>query len=230
MVLHLPKPAWIRGAKVQILLTRIFYGLALFFLIISIVLHLNLISRGIPDPFSSNFDYTFYYFGGMQKLFEIFLQSGVLILAIALAKKKLFAILIIGVNAFIALFHVIQRSPWQDLQGYSLGFQIKWYIKTMIGRLGLDVGWNLAEFSIILSAILTIAGAIFAFSISNKNLPIPSPAPIKPTPPQARIIPKTATGITGDAVEQVEKLGNLLAKGLLTQEEFDNKKKQILGL
>ena len=166
----------------KILLTRIFYGLALFFLIISIVLHLNLISRGIPDPFSSNFDYTFAWFGGMQKIFEIFLQSGVLILAIALAKKKLFAIFIIGVNVIIALFHVIQRSPWQDLQGYSLGFQIKWYIKTMIGRLGLDVGWNLAEFSIILSAILTIAGAIFAFSISNKGLPIPNPATIKPTP------------------------------------------------
>ena len=230
MVLHLPKQAWIRGAKVQILLTRIFYGLALFFLIISIFLHLNIIGRWNPYAFSSDFEITFYYFGGMQKLFEIFLQSGVLILAIALAKKKLFAILIIGVNAFIALFHVIQSSPWQDLQGYSLGFQIKWYIKTMIGRLGLDVGWNLAEFSIILSAILTIAGAIFAFSISNKGLPIPNPATIKPTPLQTRVTPKTPTGITGDAVEQVEKLGNLLAKGLLTQEEFDSKKKQILGL
>ena len=214
----------------QILLTRISYGLALFFLIISTVLHLNLVSRGIPDPFSSNFDYTFAYFGGMQRLFEIFIQSGVLILAIALAKKKLFAILIVGVNAFIALLHVIQRSPWQDLQDYPLGFQFEWYIKTMIGRLGFDVGWNLAEFSIILSAILTIAGVIFAFSIRNKNLPISSPASIKPTPLQTRVTPKTPTGITGDAVEQVEKLGNLLAKGLLTQEEFDSKKKQILGL
>lgn len=214
----------------QFLLTRIFYGLALFFLIISIFLHLNIISSGNPYAFSSDFEITFAYFGGMQRLFEIFIQSGVLILAIALAKKKLFAILIVGVNAFIALLHVIQRSPWQDLQDYPLGFQFEWYIKTMIGRLGFDVGWNLAEFSIILSAILTIAGVIFAFSISNKNLPISSPASIKPTPLQTRVTPKTPTGITGDAVEQVEKLGNLLAKGLLTQEEFDSKKKQILGL
>ena len=214
----------------QILLTRISYGLALFFLIISAVLHLNIISSGNPYAFSSDFEITFAYFGGMQRLFEIFIQSGVLILAIALAKKKLFAILIVGVNAFIALLHVIQRSPWQDLQDYPLGFQFEWYIKTMIGRLGFDVGWNLAEFSIILSAILTIAGVIFAFSISNKNLPISSPASIKPTPLQTRVTPKTPTGITGDAVEQVEKLGNLLAKGLLTQEEFESKKKQILGL
>ena len=214
----------------QILLTRISYGLALFFLIISAVLHLNIISSGNPYAFSSDFEITFAYFGGMQRLFEIFIQSGVLILAIALAKKKLFAILIVGVNAFIALLHVIQRSPWQDLQDYPLGFQFEWYIKTMIGRLGFDVGWNLAEFSIILSAILTIAGVIFAFSISNKNLPISNPASIKPTPLQTRVTPKTPTGITGDAVEQVEKLGNLLAKGLLTQEEFESKKKQILGL
>lgn len=214
----------------QILLTRISYGLALFFLIISAVLHLDIISSGNPYAFSSDFEITFAYFGGMQRLFEIFIQSGVLILAIALAKKKLFAILIVGVNAFIALLHVIQRSPWQDLQDYPLGFQFEWYIKTMIGRLGFDVGWNLAEFSIILSAILTIAGVIFAFSISNKNLPISSPASIKPTPLQTRVTPKTPTGITGDAVEQVEKLGNLLAKGLLTQEEFESKKKQILGL
>ena len=214
----------------QILLTRISYGLALFFLIISAVLHLNIISSGNPYAFSSDFEITFAYFGGMQRLFEIFIQSGVLILAIALAKKKLFAILIVGVNAFIALLHVIQRSPWQDLQDYPLGFQFEWYIKTMIGRLGFDVGWNLAEFSIILSAILTIAGVIFAFSISNKNLPISSPASIKPTPLQTRVTPKTPTGIPGDAVEQVEKLGNLLAKGLLTQEEFESKNKQILGL
>ena len=118
----------------QILLTRISYGLALFFLIISAVLHLNIISSGNPYAFSSDFEITFAYFGGMQRLFEIFIQSGVLILAIALAKKKLFAILIVGVNAFIALLHVIQRSPWQDLQDYPLGFQFEWYIKTMIGR------------------------------------------------------------------------------------------------
>ena len=97
-------------------------------------------------------------------------------------------------------------------------------------RMGFEFPWSFAEYIKILSAILTIAAVIVAFSISNNNLPKLNPVSIKPTPPQARIIPKTATGITGDAVEQVEKLGNLLAKGLLTQEEFDNKKKQILGL
>jgi hypothetical protein len=35
---------------------------------------------------------------------------------------------------------------------------------------------------------------------------------------------------TLDGIEQVERLGDLLKKGLITQEEFDFKKRQILGL
>ena len=38
------------------------------------------------------------------------------------------------------------------------------------------------------------------------------------------------TSNTLSQIENVEALGGLLAKGLLTQEEFDRKKKQILGL
>ena len=207
------------------LITRIFYGLALFFLIISNLLS---ISREIPFGYwVSDWDYIFWRHG-----IAIFVQSGLLILAMVLVKKKLFGVLIIGVNAFIALVHFVLNSPWSYMEGAPLGMQFRWYVKIMMGHqtMAPEFPWSFAEYIKILSAILTIAGVIFAFSISNKNLPISSPASVKPTPPQARIIPKTATGITGDAVEQVEKLGNLLAKGLLTQEEFDNKKKQILGL
>ena len=209
----------------QILLTRIFYGLALFFLFIS---NLLLISREIPFAYwVSNWDYIFWRHG-----LAIFFQSGLLILAMVLLKKKLFGILIIGVNVFIALVRIVLNSPWSYMEGAPLGMQFRWYIKIMMGHqtMGPEFPWSFTEYIKILSAILTIAAVIVAFSISNKNLPKPNPVSIKPTPPQARIIPKTATGISGDAVEQVEKLGNLLAKGLLTQEEFDSKKKQILGL
>ena len=209
----------------QLLLSRISYGLALFFLFIS---NLLLISREIPFAYwVSNWDYIFWRHG-----IAIFVQSGLLILALVLAKKKLFGILIIGVNAFIALVRFVLNSPWSYMEGAPLGWKFRWYIKIMMGHqtMGPEWPWSFTEYVKILSAIFTIAGVIIAFSISNNNLPKLTPVPIKPTPPQARIIPKTATGITGDAVEQVEKLGNLLAKGLLTQEEFDNKKKQILGL
>jgi hypothetical protein len=208
---------------VQLLLSRISYGLALFFLFIS---NLLLISREIPFAlWVSEWDFIFWRHG-----IAIFVQSGLLILAMVLVKKKLFGILIIGVNAFIALVRFVLDSPWSYMEGYPLGWKFRWYINSMMGHQTMGPSWSFTEYVKILSAIFTIAGVIIAFSISNNNLPKLTPVPIKPTPPQARIIPKTATGITGDAVEQVEKLGNLLAKGLLTQEEFDNKKKQILGL
>ena len=209
----------------QILLTRIFYGLALFFLSISNLLS---ISREIPFAYwVSNWDYIFWQHG-----IAIFFQSGLLILAMVLVKKKLFGILLIGVNVLIALVRFVWNSPWSYMEGAPIGMQFRWYVQIMMGHqsMGFEFPWSFAEYIKILSAILTIAAVIVAFSISNNNLPKLNPVSIKPTPPQARIIPKTATGITGDAVEQVEKLGNLLAKGLLTQEEFDNKKKQILGL
>ena len=209
----------------QILLTRIFYGLALFFLSISNLLS---ISREIPFGYwVSDWDYIFWRHG-----IAIFFQSGLLILAMVLIKKKLFGVLIIGVNVLIALVRFVLDSPWSYMEGAPLGMQFRWYVQIMMGHqsMGFEFPWSFAEYIKILSVILTIAAVIVAFSISNNNLPKLNPVSIKPTPPQARIIPKTATGITGDAVEQVEKLGNLLAKGLLTQEEFDNKKKQILGL
>ena len=209
----------------QLLLSRISYGLALFFLFIS---NLLLISREIPFGYwLSEWDFIFWRHG-----IAIFVQSGLLILAMVLVKKKLFGILIIGVNAFIALVRFVLNSPWSYLQGAPLEWQFRWYIKIMMGHqtMGPEWPWGFTEYVKILSAIFTIAGVIIAFSISNNNLPKLNPVSINPAPPQARIIPKTATGITGDAVEQVEKLGNLLAKGLLTQEEFDSKKKQILGL
>jgi hypothetical protein len=41
---------------------------------------------------------------------------------------------------------------------------------------------------------------------------------------------QTGAQIEGDAVAKIEKLGDLLKKGLITQGEFESKKKQILGI
>ena len=59
-------------------------------------------------------------------------------------------------------------------------------------------------------------------------------APKKSTSPAVVNSPKrtqqTGAQIEGDAVAQIEKLGDLLKKGLITQGEFESKKKQILGI
>ena len=45
------------------------------------------------------------------------------------------------------------------------------------------------------------------------------------------LLPKAAGGASAiDPVAQVEKLAQLLEKGLLTKEEFEKKKKELLGL
>jgi len=40
----------------------------------------------------------------------------------------------------------------------------------------------------------------------------------------------TGVGTTTESIEQVERLGALLSKGLITKDEFEIKKKEILGL
>jgi len=216
---------------VQLLLSRISYGLALFFLSISNLLY---ISKAIPFSYwTSNIDNVFERLIDPQELINYYIPSVLLILALVLVKKRLFAILIIAGNSLIVLIQVFRQLSYFDFpDDFSFLLKLKIIVKIMLGfgLVGDFSSWNFADITKILSAIFTIAGVIIAFTISNNNLPKLNPVSNQPTPPQARIIPKTATGITGDAVEQVEKLGNLLAKGLLTQEEFDSKKKQILGL
>ena len=46
--------------------------------------------------------------------------------------------------------------------------------------------------------------------------------------PQAVAVPQTAPPLS--AADEIEKLASLLERGILTQEEFDAKKKQLLGL
>jgi len=69
-----------------------------------------------------------------------------------------------------------------------------------------------------------IAGAAIATSRSNKRQAASQqqPAVQQPTPAPA--------SNNDDMFLQLEKLGALKDKGLLTQEEFDAKKKQLLGL
>lgn len=67
-----------------------------------------------------------------------------------------------------------------------------------------------------------LMGAAIANSRSNKVDAGQQSAP-EPTKPQQ-------SGITPDITKQLTDLKGLLDNGILTQEEFDAKKKQILGL
>jgi hypothetical protein len=67
-----------------------------------------------------------------------------------------------------------------------------------------------------------LAGAAVASSRSNKAAATPAPTPAPAETPQA--------GLSPDVTKQLTDLKGLLDNGILTQEEFDAKKTQILGL
>ena len=68
-----------------------------------------------------------------------------------------------------------------------------------------------------------IAGAAISSSRAKKQAAAQSSAP-QPAAPVATSVGNS----TDEMIAQLEKLGALKDKGILTQEEFDTKKKQIL--
>ena len=71
-----------------------------------------------------------------------------------------------------------------------------------------------------------IAGAAISSSRSRKRAAAQQPAQSTPVAPASMPAPAA----NDDMFAQLEKLGELKDKGILTQAEFDAKKKQILGL
>ena len=207
----------------NLLVSRVAYGVSLLFLAISNLLFSQ--TYGLPTPNS---------LPNILRLFETLIQVGLLIIAIIMIKNKLFSILLLGVNVFIAVIHMFQyRYAIQQMIGFGdFGFQVKGYIKFAMNYPGweLQLAWAPAEIFRITSAVFTILGVLLVFLLREKAPKavnqVGSQVPlIKPAPSTS-----SASSITGDAIEQIEKLGDLLAKGLLTQEEFNEKKKQILGI
>ena len=207
----------------NLIISRVAYGVSLLFLAISNLLFSQ--TYGLPTPNS---------LPNILRLFETLIQVGLLIIAIIMIKNKLFSILLLGVNVFIAVIHMSQfRGFIQSMFGLGdFGYQLKGYIKFAMNYPGWDLqlAWAPAEIFRIISAVFTILGVLLAFLLSEKApkamSQVGSQAPMnKPAPSTS-----SASSISGDAIEQIEKLGDLLAKGLLTQEEFNEKKKQILGI
>lgn len=73
-----------------------------------------------------------------------------------------------------------------------------------------------------------IAGAAISSSRSKKRAAMQQPAQAAPAAPA--VAPAPAAAASEDMYAQLEKLGELKEKGILTEAEFDAKKKQILGL
>ena len=158
------------------------------------------------------------------------LTIAAIVCAVIFSGKKLFFYLLLAGAYFLPNLAVLVLYARNDFT-----FGIDWLFKVVLGNF-LPVNylfWSDWDGNIILLLdlvnILLIVSLVLSFFDRSSTT-----APKKSTSPAVVNSPKrtqqTGAQIEGDAVAQIEKLGDLLKKGLITQGEFESKKKQILGI
>jgi hypothetical protein len=158
------------------------------------------------------------------------LTIAAIVCAVIFSGKKLFFYLLLAGAYFLPNLAVLVLYARTDFS-----FGIDWLFKVVLGNF-LPVNYLFwSEWSdntillLDLVNILLIVSLVLSFFDRSSTT-----APKKLTSPAVVNSPKrtqqTGAQIEGDAVAQIEKLGDLLKKGLITQGEFESKKKQILGI
>lgn len=158
------------------------------------------------------------------------LKIAAIVCAVIFSGKKLFFYLLLAGSYFFSLLEVLVLYARTEFS-----FGIDWLFKVVLGNF-LPVNYLFwSEWSdntillLDLVIILLIVSLVLSFFDRSSTT-----APKKSTSPAVVNSPKrtqeTGAQIEGDAVAQIEKLGDLLKKGLITQGEFESKKKQILGI
>lgn len=158
------------------------------------------------------------------------LTIAAIVCAVIFSGKKLFFYLLLAGAYFLPNLAVLVLYARTDFS-----FGIDWLFKVVLGNF-LPVNylfwseWGSNTILLLdLVIILLIVSLVLSFFDRSSIT-----APKKLTSPAVVNSPKrtqqTGAQIEGDAVAQIEKLGDLLKKGLITQGEFESKKKQILGI
>ena len=158
------------------------------------------------------------------------LTIAAIVCAVIFSGKKLFFYLALAGAYFFPNLAVLVLYARTEFS-----FGIDWLFKVVLGNF-LPVNYLFwSEWSdntillLDLVIILLIVSLVLSFFDRSSTT-----APKKSTSPAVVNSPKrtqqTGAQIEGDAVAQIEKLGDLLKKGLITQGEFESKKKQILGI
>ena len=158
------------------------------------------------------------------------LTIAAIVCAVIFSGKKLFFYLLLAGAYFLPNLAVLVLYARNDFT-----FGIDWLFKVVLGNFlpvnylfWLDWDWpsilllDLAKILLIVSLVLSF------FDRSSTTAPKKSTSPAVVNSPKRT--QQTGAQIEGDAVAQIEKLGDLLKKGLITQGEFESKKKQILGI
>jgi hypothetical protein len=155
-----------------------------------------------------------------------------------------FVVKLVAMTVFIVVFnnHLLRYIAVGVYLFARLIYSLYWMINneesiTYFAKMFVDFPyWDSLGFAFVgqifgfFSFVLFVIAVILSFiNLSQSGTSAPGysgniPAPMSTNIPPAK--PKQAQGVYGD----IEVLGDLLAKGLITQREFDLKKREILGL
>ena len=149
------------------------------------------------------------------------MSIGILAVAGILSSKKNLLLILVGAYFALNLFDVL-FFDW-----YASGL-LREFITNFLPLNYLLGQWVFYEFVQDLHLLALIAGIVLTF-VMKEPVASSGPRPAQAQPLQ-RNFQRPTSNIEGDAVVQVQKLGELLKQGLITEEEFQFKKKQILGL
>jgi hypothetical protein len=149
------------------------------------------------------------------------MSIGILAVAGILSSKKNLLLILVGAYFALNLFDEL----FFDWYGSSLLLEFLTNFLPLNFLLGYHMFY---EFTQDLHLLVLIAGIVLTFVMKEPVASsVPRPAQAQPL---QRNFQRSTSNIEGDAVVQVQKLGELLKQGLITEEEFQFKKKQILGL
>jgi hypothetical protein len=181
------------------------------------------------------------FYGQAQFIMLDFFHVTLLVLPIFLYRFRIIGVLSVTVfflSQFI--FHLYRFFKYFSSAPLSETWEFTVLPMFMIPNFDL----NLIKFSPLLTtssytrfigAIIAIVATILSLKASKVAEPMQGHGTPEMRQPQLFVPstnPKKMTGAvtTTESIEQVERLGALLSKGLITQDEFEIKKKEILGL
>ena len=214
----------------KIAVHRILFGVAAFLMLVSVISFLLFLNR-YEYPIDGNVLFTMLGF----------FHAALLVLPIFLYRVR-----IIGLLSLIVLFltqflyHIVRffryftETPFSEILDYTV------FPMFMIPNINLEVIkfsplLSTSSYTKFIAAIIAIVATILSLMSSKVSEPLQVQGTPEMRPPQLFVpgaTPKkvTGAGTTTESIEQVERLGALLSKGLITKDEFEIKKKEILGL
>jgi hypothetical protein len=214
----------------KIAVHRILFGIAAFFMFVSVISFL-LFLNWFEIPINGNVLFTMLGFFHVALLvLPIFLYRvriiGLLSLALLFLTQFLYHM--------VRFFRYFSDFPISDILDYTV-FPMFMIPNFDLNFIRFDPWLASSNYTRFIGVIIAIVATVLSLKASKVAEPMQGHVSPEIREPQLFVPstnPKKMTGAvtTTESIEQVERLGALLSKGLITQDEFEIKKKEILGL